>query len=213
MYKIENGAYNLETLYRTDIVRKNNDYNDLGNAVVATYKTYFDVERVVAPYIAKYADDGFILTKDWIQERSRNFGMNRIMHAKMMEGVERFFLKNHGKRRLPSPHIISHRSVHYLEGMFTIEPDNLQNYLNDTVDRIRNFKVKSVHKISIDGLDPIYVENMRPGHYKYLMLRPKLGKSGTPSVDKWEVLLSTENSGYMIDHIDTDKNPRYNGTL
>jgi hypothetical protein len=134
------------------------------------------------------------------------------MYTRLLDAVEKFYMKNKNSRRLPSPHIISHRSVHYCEGLFEITQVDTDKYLQENK-CVRNFKVNTVHKIEVAGHKPFYIENMRRGNYKYMVLRPKLGKSGAPSLDHWEILLHNTNFGYNVEHIDTDKNPRYNGTI
>lgn len=206
---------NENTPYRTDIVRTVNDYDDLAHQLVITFKTYQALENKIAPLVSRnFGNDTFILSRDWIEEIVKNtYGMNSVMYRRFIDAIERFFIKYKSTRRLPSPHIISHRSVHFGEGLFEINKIDLEKYLSSTSYRVRNFKVTSVHMISVDGLEPFYIENMRSGKFKYLILRPKLGKAGTPIVDKWEILLYNSNPGYLVDHIDTDKNPRYNGRI
>jgi hypothetical protein len=201
--------------YRTDIVRPSNHFDDLAKQVIVTYKTYADVESHVAPLIARNIDNGvFLLTKEWIDERVKNcFGMNSFMYKRLLDAVEKFYLKNRTTKRLPNPHIISHRSVHFCDGLFEITLIDTEKYLAATSSRARNYKVNSVHKIDVGGFEPFYIENMRKGDFKYMILRPKLGKSGAPTIDRWEILLYQSNFGYNVEHIDTDKNPRYNGTI
>jgi hypothetical protein len=205
----------LTAPYRTDVVRPSSKYDDLAKQVVVSYKTYESVEAHVSPLVSRNIDNSmFILTKDLIHERVQNgYRMNSFMYNRLLDAVEKFYLKNRHTNRLPSPHIISHRSIHYCDGMFEITKVDTEKYLQSTRNRVRNYKVNSVHMIEISGLDPLYIENMRGGDYKYLMLRPKLGKSGAPAMDRWEILLYLTNFGYNVTHIDTDKNPRYNGTI
>jgi hypothetical protein len=202
--------------YRTDIVRVSNRYDDLANQVVVTYKTYAEIESKTSSLVARNSDNtGFFLTKDWLDDMvgKNRYGMNSVMYRRLLESVEKFYLKNKSTKRLPIPHVISHRSAHFGEGLFAVTQVDHEKYLEATKSRVRNFKVSSVHKLEIDGLGPFYIENMRTGSYKYLIVRPKLGKSGAPMPDRWEVLLFTENLGYNVSHIDTEKNPRYNGSI
>lgn len=201
--------------YRTDILRTTDSYDDLGKQLVITHKTYAEIENHVAPFVSRNAGNGmFVLTKEWINAKVKNaYGMNVFMYNRMLDAVEKFFIEFKNSRRLPSPHIISHRSIHFSEGLFEITQVDTQDYLNQTIRKDRRFKVNTVHKIEVAGLKPFYIENMRNGNYKYLVLRPKLGKSGGFSIDRWEILLYHVNFGYNVTHIDTDKNPRYNGTI
>lgn len=204
----------LTAPYRTDIVRPTGRYDDLAKLVVVSYKTYESIERLVSPTVSRNVDNSFfVLTKEWINETLQNgYRMNTFMYSRLLDAVEKFYSNNRSKR-LPSPHIISHRSVHYCAGMFDITHIDTDTYLQSTSNRVRNYKVTSVHRLDINGLEPLYIENMRSGNYKYLMLRPKLGKSGAPAMDRWEIQLYLTNFGYNVEHIDTDKNPRYNGTI
>jgi len=220
VYKPQKRVYNQPNQtsdgpYRTDIVRMTSNYDDIGHQVVGTYRTYLELESKVAPLIARNSDnDLFLLTKERIGEMVKNsHGMNPTMFRHLLDSVEKFFLKNKSKRRLPSPHIISHRSVQYGEVLFTIDEIDVAKYLEQTKNRVRNFKVNTVHKVEVEGLNPFYIENMRRGNYRHMILRPKLGKSGAPMPDRWEILLFGSSLGYLVDHIDTDKNPRYNGSI
>lgn len=203
--------------YRTDLLRITNNYEDLCKSLVSTFNTYSELETKIAPYVAKNVNNGFQsgISKDWIKENIKTgTNMHPVMYYRMIEGIEMFYRQTKGMKRLPSPHIVSHRSIHYGEGLFNIrQVFNVEEYLKKTESRQRKYVVNSVHEIQLDGLDSIYIENLRGTGFKYLMIRPKLGKSGIPSVSNWEVLLSKTNHGYLIDHIDTDKNPHYNGTL
>jgi hypothetical protein len=201
--------------YRTDITRTINRYDDLAKQLVITYKTYAEIESNVAPFVARNADNSmFVLTKEWIHEKVKNnHGMNSFMYNRLLNSVEEFFTQYRTSRRLPSPHIISHRSIHLCEGLFDVKQVDTETYLKESPDRNRGFKVNTVHAIEIGGCRPFYIENMRKGNYKYMILRPKLGKSGAPTIDRWEILLYHVNFGYYVQHIDTDKNPRYNGMI
>lgn len=201
--------------YRTDIIRTSNQFDDLAKEVVATFRTYSDIEGFVAPLVSRNADSGvFTVSKDCLKEHVKNkYGMHSIMYLRMLDSIEKFYSKHKATRRLPNPHIISHRSAHFGEGLFDIVPYSVEEYLAKMPTRSRNYKVTSVHKVEVAGLEPFFIENMRKGDFKYLMLRPKLGKSGGPQFDKWEILLYNMNFGYNVEHIDTEKNPRYNGTI
>jgi hypothetical protein len=221
VYKTTGISYNRTTPtiddapYRTDIVRATNRYDDLARQIIITFKTYQEVESKIAPLVARNSGNlMFILSKEGMLEIIKNsFGMNNLMFSRFLDGIERFYAKHKMMKRLPSPHIISHRSVHFGESLFHIEQVDVEQYLKLTQNRDRNYKVSTVHKIEVGGLDPFYIENMRRGNYKYIVLRPKLGKSGAPMPDKWEILLYNTNLGYNVEHVDSDKNPRYNGTL
>lgn len=219
MYKQTKPTYNESHElhpYRTDIVRVSNRYDDLASQIVVTYKTYAEIESKTAALVSRNSDSfGFFLTRDWIDEAigKNRFGMHGVMYRRLLEATEKFYLKNKTSKRLPIPHIISHRSAHFGDGLFEVTRVDHEKYLEATKHRERNFKVTSVHKVSIDGLSPFYIENMRSGTYKYLIVRPKLGKSGAPMPDRWEVLLFSSDMGYNVAHIDTEKNPRYNGSI
>ena len=76
------------------------------------------------------------------------------------------------------------------------------------------FKATSLAEIRLTGInEPIYVENLKERQYKYLIVRPKLGKLGTANIQNWEVLFYTRNFGFNLDHCDSNLNPRYSGIL
>ena len=221
VYKTPGIAYNATAKtadtapYRTDIVRPSNRYDDLARQIIITFKTYQEIESKISPLVSRNIGNSFfVMSKDLMNTMVKNsFGMNSFMYNRLLDSIERFYTSNKLMKRLPNAHIISHRSVHFSDSLFEIEQVDVEQYLKETQNRERNFKVVTVHKINVGGLTPFYIENMRRGNYKYLVLRPKLGKSGAPQPDKWEVLFYTTNFGYNVEHVDSDKNPRYNGTI
>jgi hypothetical protein len=76
--------------------------------------------------------------------------------------------------------------------------------------------LKNLYAISLFGTtSPIYVENLslKPEDVGFVIVRPRLGKLGTPNLSRWEVLLYRQPHGYLIEHVDSEINPRYCGTL
>jgi hypothetical protein len=73
-----------------------------------------------------------------------------------------------------------------------------------------------IYKLELYGAEnPVYLENLMipPEQIQFLILRPKLGKLGTPSTSRWEVLLYKKPMGYLVEHVDSDLNPRWSGIL
>ena len=205
----------LEATYRTDFVRMSKNYDDLGRNVVATFKTLQDIERKFAPLLSRNADNPvFMFTKDLIDTEVKNrYGMHPKMYGRLLNSVEQFYAKNRMTKRLPMVDLVSSRSVHYGEGLFKIKEIDAKEYIEKNKIS-RKYKISNVFQLDIDGCEEsIYIENMKRIPYKYIILRPKLGTSGMPTLNSWEILFSNKDLGYNVEHIDTDRNPRYNGTM
>jgi hypothetical protein len=203
------------TPYRTDVMRNNTNYDDLSKLVVIAFRTYSAIEGKIGPLSARNTgNDLFILTQDWLTEMIKNsYGMNCKTFEAMIESVERFYGVYRNAKRLPTPHIITHRGIQFSQEQFTITQVDVKEYLASSKNKDRTFNITSVHRVNVEGADPFFIENMKYGSYKHLIVRPKLGNAGTPTIDKWEVLLFERDVGYLIDHVDSNKNPRYNGSM
>jgi hypothetical protein len=126
-----------------------------------------------------------------------------------------FLMKTRGKRTLIQPNPSSHHSAQFPSGTFTITS------VNDKKPSLRDDKsvrkeAKTLHKIEFFGAEyPVYIENLTipVDQINFVIVRPKLGKLGTPCTNRWEVLLFKKQHGYLVDHVDSNLNPRWSGIM
>ena len=196
--------YNRLNILRPDRVR----FDDLANLVVGTFYTYRSLETYLSPIISKSFDSAAMITPEEIGALVKKHpNMSPIMFSKMLEAAASFCNRNKGSRKLPLADPKTHRSAHYKQGLFEIEPFDLKTWL-EMKPMERNYKVNSVARVFIDGIaDPIYVENLRIDNYKYMIIRPKLSKMYNIS-NNWEALFFKSSFDYHIDHIDLDYQPK-----
>lgn len=193
-------------------------FDDVLNVIEGTYRAYSKITEILGPYNAKQLGHDYPYSppsKEYLQEMSKRApkGLSDFVYNAMLTSAVRFCSSHKGKKQLATPHPSTHHSAHYPDGTFEIE------YLENVLPKIHktqnlNFVAKSLAKISVIGInDPIYVENLKERNYKYIIIRPKLGKLGTASAIHWEALFYTQNFGFLIDHCDSNLNPRYSGIL
>lgn len=188
---------------RCDLIRPLNNYDDLLRVVSAYYEMYEKGARYLAPYMSRQNSSQFPFLppdKDQVKEgvgKVRNV-IHPVIYNSYLNELINFATKWKGKRALIQPHQTTHHSAQFSEGTFHIK------------------KVGSKHEITVFGVDePFYVDRLQltPEQVKFIIIRPKLGKLGTASVLKWEVLFFKNNFNYLIDHVDSDLNPTYAGRL
>jgi glutathione peroxidase-family protein len=134
----------------------------------------------------------------------------------MVSSTIDFYSKNKGKKQLVEPHPSIHHSVQFSSSQFKLSEVENTKAIAAVLNKKFNSEVKSLTKIEIldhGDIRPIYLENLRPEKFEYLILRPKMGKTGVPVVKFWEALLYRQSSQFMIDHVDSEINPRYCGMI
>jgi hypothetical protein len=191
---------------KVDAYRKVSDYTDLLKIIACYYEMYSRAVDFLGPWIAKQRGMLF-LSPDREQIRTA-LGKDRpaiSIRAKsaFIEALIQFLDKTRGKKTLITPSPSSHHSAQFPNGSFEIvEEKELSK------------NGKKVYAIRLAGADsPIYVDNLRLpiDQIKFLIIRPKLGKLGTANISKWEILFYKKNINYIIDHVDSNLNPRFSG--
>lgn len=191
-------------------------YEDLSAIVKSTYSLYSRIEKVLSPYNAKQSQSNLPYSPP-----TRQYLMDIIGHRNistlpdltvnnMLSSAIRFCEKFKGKRQLPIPHSSTHHSIHYSESQFLITKFDDQEWHEISGSKRTG---KNIYKITLENVNPIYVEDFRPQHYKFIIVRQKLSKTGVPSNNLWEILFFKPNYGFIIDWIDADINPRWAGVL
>jgi hypothetical protein len=201
--------------YRADVFRPTTDFDDLLRMVAMHFKMYSKAVNFVGPWVAKQSDTMFIVPDRAQVKEAINVGhplVNFKTESMMTDSIIDFISTTKGRRALIQPHVSTHHSIQLHESLFTISRVTDKIQLRD--DRsIR--RPSTLHKIEIMGIEePVYVENLRPPvNFKYMIIRPKLGKHNMPSVNRWEVLFFKNPQQYLINHADSSLNPRYAGII
>ena len=200
---------------RCDALRSNQSYGDLIKIVQAYYDMYDKGAKFLTPWISRQNNSYLpfqIPEKDDFKQimGKPKSAIHPVMYHNFISESLNFVFKHKGKRTLISPHPTTHHSAQFSVGTFSITKVD-----NNKIAR-RATQRKTLFEISFFGSnEPVYVENLQliPEHVKFIILRPKIGKLGTASVTNWEILFYKSSHSYLINHVDSDLNPRYAGVL
>lgn len=198
---------------KLDVFRPDNNYADLIKIVACYYEMYSKAVEYVGPWLAKQRGMTFLSPdkteiKDFLgKDRPQ---MSFRAKSCFIDSVIAFLDRHKGKKTLITPSPSSHHSAQFPKGTFEISlvdkpVFNMTRNLNST---------GKVHRIDFAGAEqPVFLENLRlhTNDIKFIILRPKLGKLGTPNILRWEVLLYKKPHGYLIDHTDSQLNPKWSG--
>lgn len=204
-----------------NIYRPTTDYSDLIKIVGCYYDMYSRAVAVIAPAIARQQGKTFIpVDRETIKSalgRERPYISFRARTA-FIDSLERFMVVTKGKKALITPSPSSHHSAQFPSGSFSIghaQASDAQS-LRKPPGRKSSTTVQRVFEITLTGAEtPFWVEDLRCPieAIRFILIRPKLGKLGTPSATNWEMLYSTSDPGYLVEHVDSDLNPRWAGIL
>lgn len=212
----------IEYIGRYDLLRPlpAPTYTDLENIVASYFELYSKVAQYVSPWNAKQIHSNFpyeMPDKANIKEaigRVRGI-ISHNMVASMIESVQTMCVKNKGLKQLITPSITTHHSAQFNDSVFSIKPVHDKIILRDNSNPARR-PVKSLHKLEVYGAtSPLYIENLalHPKVIKFVIVRPKMGKLGIPNLRSWEALFYDKKFNYIIDHVDSNLNPRWSGIL
>jgi hypothetical protein len=201
-----------------DVYRPTTDFADVMRIVGAHYEMYTKAVQFVGPWVSKQNGNNLpfmIPDKDEIKAavgKPRSI-VNFLSYSSFIEGLHRFLATSKGKKALITPNPTTHHSAQFPAGSFEIkkvEPKPLRD------DKAIRKPAKTLHKIEFAGAEePLFIENLQldADSIQHVILRPKLGKLGTPSTNRWEVLLYRNKVGYLVEHVDSELNPRWSGIL
>lgn len=196
-------------------------FDDLARIVASYYEMYSRVAAFVGPWNAKQVGTTFPYQppereqlrqvlgrpRPWISERA---------HTALIEATINFCQKSRGLRQLITPNPVTHHSAQFARSAFSARvTSDTMNFYRAPGTRAPEV-VRNCWELQLTGAAaPIYLENvpLRPEDVGFIILRPRLGKLGTPNLSRWEVLLFRQPLGYLIEHVDSELNPRYCGTL
>ena len=207
---------------RKDALRlKGDTFSDLGQLVVTTFDLYKKIHRVVAPYNSRQQGNSFYIppSRDFFRENIRS--SNNLIEAeilnRMISSTVDFYTKNKGKMQLVEPHPSVLHSVQFQAQRFKLtEVENFSRLLPQLNKSFDKTSVRNLVKLEIldhGNIAPIYFENFKIDKFQYLILRPKMGKTGVPVVKFWEALFFKQPHTYLINHTDAEINPRYVGII
>ena len=205
---------------KLDAFRSTTDFTDLLRIVASYYEMYSRAATFVGPWIAKQHNNAMTLPpdKEMIKEAlgKERPTISYKARTAFIESLYQFMIKSKGRKTLITPNPSSHHSAQFPQGTFTISlvGEDDRPALRD--DRAPRRESKTLHKITFAGAEnPVYVENLNipVDQINFLIARPKLGKLGTPSTNRWEILFYKRHHGYIIDHVDSHLNPRWSGIM
>jgi hypothetical protein len=184
---------------RVDATRAVTDFSDLLLLVTRHLSMFTSAENYLSPYNARQRSKSFYTSpsREELRQIVKPCGVNEVTYSAFLSALVRFCDQTKGLRALPLPHPSTLHSIQLPQGTFEIS----------TKDGVSELSV-------IGGNSPIVLKGLRnPDTYKFVILRPKLARSGTPSAKNWEALLFSQNLGYVPMWVDSTINPRWAGQL
>lgn len=203
-----------------DCFRSTTDFTDLLKIVAGFHDMYARTVAFTGPYVSKQSGSNIFIPPDkeqikMVLGKERPTIPFRSRNA-FIDGVISFLQKTKGRKALLTPNASTHHSAQFPQGTFAITALPSATMVMTRDDKGARKPAKTMHAILFDGAElPVFVENLMipPDQIKFVIVRPKLGKLGTPSVNRWEVLLYKKGHGYLVEHCDSDLNPRWSGLL
>lgn len=204
---------------KMDAFRPTLEFSDLLYIVAAYYDMYAKTVEIVGPIISKQIGS-FVFVPPSKVELDRALsgkGISAKAKAGFVDAVINHLVKTKGKKALIYPSPTTHHSAQFPHGTFSITRiDNTDGkiILNDV--KFSRNKLNPLFKINLAGADlPLYVEKLPLpiDQIHFLIVRPKLGKLGTSSVKKWEILFYKKRFNYIVEHTDSTLNPRFAGIM
>lgn len=199
---------------RTDVFRPTTDFSDLLSIVASNYELYSKAHAFMGPWIAKQANNSLMIPdKDEIKAgvgKPRG-NINSITYQRFIDGLFDFALKSKGRKALIIPNPTTHHSAQFTSNTFSFSSVDKQLTLRDDHGTRKPAKLTAINFYG--AAEPVYIENLtlRTDEVKFIIVRPKLGKLGTPSVKRWEVLLYKKPITHLVNHVDSELNPRWAG--
>jgi len=186
--------------YNLERATKNVGFSDLLPLLRNHFNMHVSLEQYLSPYNARQRSSGLPYCapeKEALKQIVKPCGVNFITYNAMLTAVIDFCEKHKGLRALPLPHPSTIHSIQLPLNTFELKSTDTHT------------------ELSIAGVqEPLIFQKIRNSKdVKFLIVRPKIGKTGTPTADKWEVLLFTDNISYIPDWADTKMNTRYAGSI
>jgi len=204
---------------KLDVYRSTTDFSDLLKIVACYYEQYSRASTFIGPWIAKQFGNAmfFAPSKEQLDSAlgTQRSAISFRARSAFIDSLIGYLSKNKGKKTLITPSPSSHHSAQFPSGTFSIsEVVDKRPQLRD--DRALRKESKVLHRIEFaNATSPVFVENLMipPDQINFVIVRPKLGKLGTASTTRWEVLLYKRHHSYIIEHVDSQLNPKYSGIM
>lgn len=187
---------------RIDALRPTTEFTDLLMVVGHHFRVFADAEAFLGPYNARQRGKKFYEapTREVLRERIKQGGMNDVTYFAFLGSLIKFCEQTKGTFALPTPHPSTIHSVQLPQPAFELSQVDLGG--------------KMTHELKVPGAEPVYLNGVRyADQVKFVIVRPKLSKLGTPAVKTWEALLFNQNHGYLPTWADTNLNPRWSGLM
>jgi hypothetical protein len=177
-------------------------FTDIASFLPHHYRLHQQAVDFLGPYNAKQRaviNGTYVApSKDQLKQVIKQGGVNDFTYQAFIGALERFCYQTRGKRALPTPHPSVIHSIQLPLPAFELQ----QVKGGTTIINVIGIKV------------PLLVKEVKnPSDFKFLILRPKLSKLGTPSIRNWEALFFKNSLGYIPEWVDTNLNPRWSGIL
>jgi hypothetical protein len=187
---------------RLDAKKASGDYGDLLRVVASYYEMYGRGYQFLSPWINRNRDATMVIPPDK-DTMSNALGKPRanihhIARRNFVDALYNFACQSKGKKQLINPDPATHHSAQFPAGSFSIRHVGKESH------------------IDLFGCsEPLIVSGLQLplDSISFIIVRPKLGKLGTASVTRWEVLFYRTPHGYLIDHVDSTLNPRWAGIM
>jgi hypothetical protein len=204
---------------KLDVYRPTTEFSDLLKIVACYYEQYSRASTFLGPWIAKQFGNTmfFAPSKEQLETAlgTQRPAISFRARTAFIDAIISYLSKNKGKKTLITPSPSSHHSAQFPSGTFEIsEVKEAHPRLRD--DKMIRKEVRTLHKIEFaNAQEPVYVENLviPPDQISFIILRPKLGKLGTASANRWEALFYKRHHGYIVEHVDSHLNPRWSGLM
>lgn len=208
-------------IVRKDALRViNESFTDLERLVVVTYDMYRKIHQIASPYNNRQQSNNVYIppSRELFTQNIKvsNNGFETALFSKMVTSTIEFYSREKGKKQLVEPHPSIHHSVQFQSKHFRLSEVENTKALSKVLNKKFNYEVKNLIKLEIidhGDIKPIYFDNLKLDKFEYLILRPKMGKTGVPVVKFWEALFYKQPYSYLIDHVDSEINPRYCGMI
>lgn len=177
-------------------------FTDIASFLPHHYRLHQEAVDFLGPYNAKQravVNGTYVApSRDQLKRAVRQGRVNDFTYQAFINSLEKFCYQTQGKKALPTPHPSVIHSIQLPLPAFELQ----QVESGTTIINVIGVKV------------PFLVKEVKnPSDFKFLILRPKLSKLGTPSIRNWEVMLFKNNLGYIPGWVDTTLNPRWSGIL
>ena len=187
---------------RLDARTASGSYSDPLRIVASSFELYQRGFHFIAPWINRSRDAAMPVppSKEAMTQAlgKPRAAIHPIVHRSFVDALYAFACSSKGKRQMINPDPTTHHSAQFQRGTFSIT------------------QVADEHHINLFGCsEPMIVSGLKlqSDSVGFIIVRPKLGKLGTPSVKNWEILFYRTPLGYQIDHVDSNLNPRWSGIM